>query len=315
MEIDRSSEGAALALYYDTKDLIDRQLTLLHLSRTVGISQLKYDLTLHLSDPNNQQRIAEINRFNIAIRYEAMLRIGNLSPPNVARPRIAVDPRITTSKQGVFDIDTLVAAAHFAGRGGSCLVLNMANFDQIGGGVRNGHRAQEEELFRRTDYFTKVSLHDKLMSDRHVNFGSEQIVMENEGDFDVGNPNVYHFLLTPNVRVLTNIDGSTIPPSQIFNVDMLACAADHLNDPSKLNVVDAEARISNIFEFAKSRGYKTLILGALGCGVYNNPPEKIAEIFRDTARQFNNFDHVVYAVKAVGKNGQANFETFSKVIN
>lgn len=44
---------------------------------------------------------------------------------------------------------------------------------------------------------------------------------------------------------------------------------------------DMRARIEAIFKIALLNNVQVLILGALGCGVYNNPPGEIISIFQD----------------------------------
>ena len=39
-------------------------------------------------------------------------------------------------------------------------------------------------------------------------------------------------------------------------------------------------KVRHILQTARERGVTHLVLGALGCGAYHNPPEELARIFR-----------------------------------
>ena len=59
-----------------------------------------------------------------------------------------------------------------------------------------------------------------------------------------------------------------------------------------------------------------LVLGAFGCGAFNNPPELVADVFRELLLEkgyFRFFRKIVFAIK---KNDSANtnLETFRRVI-
>ena len=56
----------------------------------------------------------------------------------------------------VYNCDTLVGTKRMIDQGMKPLVLNMASNFVPGGGVRKGSRAQEECLFRRSNYFLSL---------------------------------------------------------------------------------------------------------------------------------------------------------------
>lgn len=56
-------------------------------------------------------------------------------------------------------------------------------------------------------------------------------------------------------------------------------------------------KIKMILAAAKVHGFRTLVLGAWGCGAYYNPPAHIAALFRDVLGTHGaSFDTVVFAV-------------------
>ena len=56
-------------------------------------------------------------------------------------------------------------------------------------------------------------------------------------------------------------------------------------------------RIRRIFEIAAAEGNNVLILGAFGCGAFRNPPEVVAEVFREVQEEYKKaFEVIEYAV-------------------
>lgn len=171
------------------------------------------------------------------------------------------------------------------------LVLNLANDRTPGGGVERGAMAQEEELFRRTNYF--MNLQKSLYP------------------FDLTN-----VILTERVTVVKNEKYEDL--NYPFTVSMLASAAitrPHLTPDENYTKEDRKIMqytIDNIFRVAKLFEYDILILGALGCGAFQNPPEIVANIFKETIKTYDKcFDKIIFAVKSKNDN---NYDTFNKVL-
>jgi uncharacterized protein (TIGR02452 family) len=176
------------------------------------------------------------------------------------------------------------------------LVLNLASYQAFGGGVERGAVAQEEELFRKTDY--------------GCHRGRELYPLQKE-----------EFVVTPSVAVLKTGAYRDLPPDQVRIVDMLAVSAVRLSEPadgraptfSAADLQTASAKIETVFRYAAAHGYRRLVLGALGCGVYRNPPEVVARLFYQMMHKYAKyFDHIVYAVHARGDN--PNFDIFHRVL-
>ncbi|MGN1140739.1 MAG: TIGR02452 family protein, partial [Oliverpabstia sp.] len=74
-------------------------------------------------------------------------------------------------------------------------------------------------------------------------------------------------------------------------------------------------RIRNILEVAIANEVDYLILGAFGCGAFNNPPQLVAEVFRNLLvdqRYAAYFEKVIFAIKKTGDVCQ-NYEAFRTV--
>ena len=58
----------------------------------------------------------------------------------------------------------------------------------------------------------------------------------------------------------------------------------------------------------KGYGHTNIVLDALGCGVFANQPEEVAEIFNEMIKKYGKcFDNIYFAIKSVRDN---NYDVF-----
>lgn len=183
----------------------------------------------------------------------------------------------TGSQINVTTSSSLEAIARAAGT--RTAVLNFASARKPGGGWRTGAVAQEESLCRAS------TLGLLLESDKAAPFYEEPP------------PIVYshRVLLCPNVLFFRDDSGAITEPT---TVAVLTCAAPNLSgekpqgiDISKL--LDVRAR--GILAIAWLLGYRRLILGAWGCGVFKNDPVLVARAFKKGLSEFP-FAEVEFAI-------------------
>ena len=196
----------------------------------------------------------------------------------------------------VVDSDTLEMAIEYVNSGLNPLVINMASDFVPGGGVRSGRVAQEEELFKRT---TAVWTHTPTYYPLKVN----------------------EVVYSPEVKVIreTAKNGyKFIKEKDQVKISMIACAA--LRKPklvhSRYTYNDyqiMEAKIDSIFKVALDKGHDSLVLGALGCGAFGNPPEEVAMIFSKMIGKYGDyFKKIGFAILVVKSTDQANLDVFTK---
>ena len=96
-----------------------------------------------------------------------------------------------------------------------------------------------------------------------------------------------------------------MPKRHWFQVDVITCAAPYLKNQRDIDRAALKLlfkrRIHNIFEAAVDNGVNTLILGAFGCGAFNNPPNVVAAAFRETIEENDydkSFGNIVFAIKS-----------------
>ena len=76
-----------------------------------------------------------------------------------------------------------------------------------------------------------------------------------------------------------------------------------------------EDKVRSILRIALRNGQTTLVLGALGCGAFHNPPKHVAEIFKAVLveDEFDGVFKAVYFAIIDDHNSNGNLEAFQKV--
>ena len=205
---------------------------------------------------------------------------------------IIIENKIKQTKISIMNEDVLVVAKMLYDKGeNNILVLNLASWQISGGGVRNGSMAQEEELFRRTNYFKSFDNQFHPLKKGEIVYTPKVFVIKDKYYNDLSNP---------------------------FNLSMLASAAimnPILTDNNKFNNKDYVSMcqiIENIFKVSILTNHKVLILGGIGCGAYGCPPEEVAKIFNIYLKKYNGyFETIIFAI--LSKNDD-NFNIFEKII-
>ncbi|KAH7090116.1 hypothetical protein BKA62DRAFT_725744 [Auriculariales sp. MPI-PUGE-AT-0066] len=118
-----------------------------------------------------------------------------------------------------------------------------------------------------------------------------------------------------------------LPQSERIVVSVLTFAApcvpeltrDNLSFASQTDLDSLRAKIRLLLRTAARRGQDTLVLGAMGCGVYGCPPRQVAEEMRDALQSdefrgwFRRVDFAVYSTKDPNFVGTNNFDIFYDV--
>ena len=197
----------------------------------------------------------------------------------------------------VWNCDTLVGAKRMIDQGFKPAVLNMASNYVPGGGVRKGSRAQEECLFRRSNYFLTLDT-AKLPHNTYPLEGCTAIY-------------------SPACRVIKGIDNKVLDDEQQFNVDFIAIAG--LRRP-KLNNMKTSfrfdddrdelfVRVERIYQVALDNNHDSMLLGALGCGAFKNPVEEVVQAFKFMNEKYDGyFKRIDFAV--LSEKGNPNYNVF-----
>lgn len=172
---------------------------------------------------------------------------------------------------------------------GKVAVLNFANANHPGGGCLYGASAQEESLCRCS------TLYECLIDEKAISGFYQPHSHKNcWGTSDI--------IYTPNVTVFMSDDD--IPKLQEkdkwFQVDIITCAAPNLSMKSikdrkilrhEENIISK--RIERIFNVSIKEKVDVLILGAFGCGAFNNPPDIVAKSMLSACKKYNGMIPVI----------------------
>lgn len=169
-------------------------------------------------------------------------------------------------------------------------VLNFASARNPGGGFLNGAQAQEEALCRASALHATLlrapAYYEHHRRDRSP-FYSDRVIS------------------SPGVPVFRDDRGTLL--DEPFLAGFLTSPAPNAgvvarNLPEQAHRVPAvlAARAERVLETAVALGYRRLVLGAWGCGVFRNDPAGVAGAFRGLlgpdGRFGSHFDEVVFAV-------------------
>lgn len=186
------------------------------------------------------------------------------------------------------------------------LVMNFANAHNPGGGFKIGANAQEEALCRCSTLY--VSIKSKKASEMY-RFNNTH-VSRVESDYMLISPNVCVFRdekyrLLPEPVVMGVV---TVPAPNKYGAAVAASSA--LVEETMVR------RIRIMLRAAIREGYKTLVLGAWGCGAFGNKPMEVADYFRrviidEGLGKF--FDEICFAI--YGNETGRNIDAFREVLN
>ena len=198
-------------------------------------------------------------------------------------------------------------------------VLNFASASIPGGGVEKGASAQEECLCRTSTLY--FSLNTKEMWDGF--YGPHRRMRNPIHNDDI--------IYTPDVVVLKTDTDKPVrrKEEEWFKVDVISCAAPNLrNMPSNsYNSGDGDLparptddelyqiqfrRFKRILEVAAAMKEEVLILGAFGCGAFENNPSVVAKAAKDAVELYKkNFEVIEFAVFCT-PDRKENYEAFRK---
>ncbi|MFD3538662.1 TIGR02452 family protein [Streptomyces sp. NPDC058662] len=172
--------------------------------------------------------------------------------------------------------------------GARVAVLNFASARNPGGGYLRGAKAQEEALCRASALYETLleapeyyEVHRAELStfytDRVIHSPGVPVFRDDRGEL-LETPFLAGFLTSPAPNA------GTI----------------RRQEPERVAEIPAALarRAERVLEVAALHGYRHLVLGAWGCGVFRNEPAQVAEAFREllAGRFAGTFDHVVFAV-------------------
>ena len=214
---------------------------------------------------------------------------------------------------------TYEAAAAYKGK--KVCVHNFASATNPGGGVTKGSSAQEECLCRCSTLYFNLNTSD-MWGGFYAPHRTAKDPIHNDD-----------CIYTPEVVVFKSDTDcpKLMPENEWYKVNVVTCAAPNLRlMPSNgMNSGDGMTRaklseeelyhlhvkrLSRIMEVAVAGGNEVMILGAFGCGAFENNPEVVAKASKAVAEKYRScFDVIEFAIYCSPRDEQ-NYRIFSRVI-
>jgi uncharacterized protein (TIGR02452 family) len=182
----------------------------------------------------------------------------------------------------IFNGDCLDAGIHMKSLGYNPIVLNMANNFKPGGGVEHGAGAQEESLFRRSNYFQHLN---KKFYPIKGGIYSPNVVVFKSSEAE-------NYLLYKTPQTISMVAVAAIRRPKLITTE----SGFKYSDQDRQVMVN---KVQIILNAAAKFNHDCVILSAFGCGAFKNPPEEVAGIFKqvlDSPLFFGVFSRVVFAI-------------------
>ncbi len=199
-------------------------------------------------------------------------------------------------------------------------VMNFANAFHAGGGVTKGSSAQEESLCRTSTLYPLLyrrTLRDTFYKHHH----------------DLNTPKATDSLIYTEGVIICKTDEDLpkrMPKEDWVTVDVITIAAPDLRGKSNQHapLVNGGTYMNNAELFgyhvkraihmltcAAAKGADILVLGAFGCGAFQNDPEVVARAYKVVLGEFPKvFKQVEFAIyRPAG--GSKNYNVFSKILD
>jgi len=149
--------------------------------------------------------------------------------------------------------------------------LNFASAKNPGGGFLNGAKAQEESIARSSGVYPSLIKHFKMYE---INRGLTSCLYTD------------YMIYSPSVPVFRNDDGklldTPLQASILTSPAVNAGVVRRLGSQKEIDAINETmlARTEKVLSVALVNGYEYLILGAWGCGVFQNIPTDVANFFK-----------------------------------
>ena len=220
----------------------------------------------------------------------------------------AIQEEIQPMKSGsvrVVAIDSLDAAYNLYKSGvEDIVVLNMANAEHPGGGYLSGAGAQEEALCRRSSLYAALSgNHTFYPIPPHGAIYSPDVLVIRKSDKEACEP------LGQEERWWTSV----VSAAAIFHPQVDESGMEFARAEDR---EDTRERIKSVVRVAALEGKRNLVLSALGCGAFRNPPMAVAQLFKEvlTDSEFQGrFQGIWFSI--LDRKGSQNYQIFRQVLD
>ena len=182
--------------------------------------------------------------------------------------------------------DCVVAAMELIDKGYNPAMLNLADLHMPGGLVEYGSGAQEENLCRRSNLVQSLYQFSETRIRQYPDMGLE--VNENQYPLDERYGGVYSGIVT---FFRSDEKKGSMLLDKPYNIPVISVAAlrgPRIDKHGMMSQAEANItldKIRTIFRIGIDKGHDSLVLSALGCGAFANPPAHIAKLFHQVIEE------------------------------
>ena len=168
-------------------------------------------------------------------------------------------------------------------------IMILGSIKQPGGGVLSGCAPQEEEIYRRTNIHVKMFKYGNFKGIR-PSHRFQYPLDENYGVVYIGGTTVFRASRQEGYKLL-----QTPYKATFISVSSLDNKSGRPLTTYMQSVIKNKLR--NVFNVALKKNCDSLVLGALGCDDYNNPPKEVAALFHEIIRKYDGrFKQIVFSI-------------------
>lgn len=201
--------------------------------------------------------------------------------------QLLIDPMVPiTTEIRVENKDCVLAAKQLIDEGYNPAMLNLADLYTPGGLVEYGSGAQEENLCRRSNLILSLYQFSDARVRQYPDLGLEPHADQYPMDERYGGiySGVVTFFRGP------ESEGS-MPEEKPYNIPVISVAAisgPRIDRDGLMCKADANLtldKMRTIFRIGVMQGHDSLVLSAMGCGAFANPPAHIAKLFHQVIEE------------------------------
>ncbi len=233
---------------------------------------------------------------------------------------VGVLPPIANPVKTVFSVDTddtFNVLLKLKSEGKNPVGINMAHSVVRGGGVIKGCPAQEECEYRRSNYRKTDSIatiQRAVLKEGVIYTPSISVFRKDESEG-------YAFMESPETVSIVAVAGLDFRDGSLDRLELglplHGSISEVLLRKNAAYITGTKNRIRNMLRAMALHGHKEIVLGALGCGAFENPPKLVANLFREVFSETEfkgRFTSVHFAIllKSYDKDS-ANVDVFQKL--
>lgn len=266
---------------------------------------------------DTEKQCKSVDRLRAAVKnstekQKLILEVENYSVSELGK--YTEEAKLVVSRKRSFE----AASAY---KGSKVCVHNFASASNPGGGVVRGSSAQEECLCRCSTLYFNLNT-SEMWNGFYSPHRAEQNPLHNDD-----------CIYTPEVIVFKSdtASPSIMPEKEWYSVDVITCAAPNLRErPSNMmNLGDGhravkiadmdlqalhEKRLTRILDIAAAENNEVVILGAFGCGAFENSPEVVARAAKNVIGKYMHaFKTIEFAVYCSPRD-DTNYKVFERVL-